>query len=124
MNREIKIRVWDGQKFWYPDNPFEAAFYTIDDDGVHFFCPKQKDDFIIDNIKNPIYQQYTDLKDEHGKEIYEGDLLRYSVNGRILKVQFLNGMFTCQGGYPLFDFVENGVSIVGNIFENPELLSK
>ena len=71
--------------------------------------------------------QYTGLKDKNDVEIYEGDLVQ--VEGLLpndpFKVWFRSGLFhignwNTQGFMNAFDFYE----VVGNIYENPELLEK
>lgn len=78
--------------------------------------------------------QFTGLYDKNGKEIYEGDVLRWDVNNRLYVVTFEFGMFytsveECDevmlGGFPLHRLTvsEDGECvIVGNIHDNPELL--
>jgi uncharacterized phage protein (TIGR01671 family) len=69
--------------------------------------------------------QYTGLKDKDGKEIYEGDLLHRHM-GVYWQVAFVNSSWI---GKSLIDsgiylsasqFIET--EIIGNIYENPELL--
>ncbi len=69
--------------------------------------------------------QYTGLKDKNGQEIYDGDIL--SLNELILPVTFYNGSFHIignpnQGASPLIQDRAKNFVIIGNIYENPNLL--
>lgn len=74
--------------------------------------------------------QYTGLKDKHGKEIYEGDIIRYehSAVGSIVRVvQYKYGMYGIEGNVkgtqiPFANILNSTREIIGNIYENPELL--
>ena len=77
--------------------------------------------------------QFTGLYDKNGKEIYEGDVVKWS-NGLMYDVKFWEGMFYASieecnegilGGFPLHrltEYEDGKCEIVGNIFDNPELL--
>ena len=124
MTREIKFRVWSKTERRWVTNQI-----VVDCRGIpliHFLeitdLNKQINHIYLSDNYEPVIQRFTGLKDKNGKEIYEGDILRYLISNRLIKVIFINGGFACQGGYPLFGYVENDVEIVGNIFENPDLL--
>lgn len=70
--------------------------------------------------------QFTGLTDKNGKEIWEGDLIRYSIQGDIqgepMEVK-IPGIFIELGHddrYYLPD--QKSFEVIGNIWENPELL--
>jgi hypothetical protein len=70
-------------------------------------------------------QQYIGLKDFKGREIYEGDILKMKTSRS--PVEVIGGGcstnkygFICYG-YEFPDYAENS-EIIGNIYENPELV--
>lgn len=78
-----------------------------------------------------IIMQYTGLKDRHGKEIYEGDIVKIKhpsdMKGIYEIVEDKGSIrFKAKGrlwyDYRAFEYSENGIEIIGNIYENPELL--
>jgi uncharacterized phage protein (TIGR01671 family) len=135
-NIEFKFRAW---------NQFEKCFYTkpflISYTGLPFIYNEEHRHIEDFDVVNPamglIIQQYTGLKDKNGKKIYEGDILssrqaNFPVNTNyeifIAEVKFGNGRFYANFRSGLYEIVDllaeqyTDLEIVGNVFENPELL--
>lgn len=83
-------------------------------------------------VKPDTVGQFTGLRDKNGKKIYEGDVVdmrpRYSQPHRI---EYICGQWICVdgcGGWVTLTEDEqlgdetNGVGVIGNIYDNPELL--
>lgn len=73
-----------------------------------------------------ILMQYTGLKDKDGKEIYEEDIVKgifYQGKPEISTVKWLEkGAAFIFFGYPMNVHGLHDVEVIGNIYENPELL--
>lgn len=126
MNREIKFRGKriDNDEWVYGYLHFG---FNCTDEYVPFISWKDSsylEDIGEEEINIKTVGQYTGLHDKNGKEIYEGDIVKYeNMTGKIM---FFNGSFI------MSDFEETeewelGVinaetEVIGNIYDNPELL--
>lgn len=90
-----------------------------------------------DDVERYIVQQFTGLEDKNGREIYEGDILRFYKNK---SYQADYEVYWEKHGFSLISAKRDGddfgvytkdlhlfkgdePEIIGNIFENPELLN-
>lgn len=123
-NREIKFRAWDKDK-----NKMLQVWLDVivDTDDM------PDDVLVLDGPtafgwRGEVYElmQYAGLKDKHGKEIYEGDIIDED-NGfsRIYKVVwFDNGWSLSIEPYHNRHFRDVAhMKVIGNIYQHPHLLS-
>jgi len=133
--KDLKFRIWDKQakllivnEIWIYTDPLHVAipnykkYYSEEyldsepsnieygDDWIYLM-----DDFVL--------MLYSEIKDKNGKEIYEGDIVicdRFNTHEKyqvvIEDVRFIPDI--------LFGSELNYREIIGNIFENPELLQE
>ena len=70
--------------------------------------------------------QYTGMRDKNGQRIFEGDIIEAN-NGHKGYVKFVDGQFNsfcyCHGGAGC-DIYSDNARVIGNIYDNPELLEK
>ena len=111
--REIKFRAWDivGLKMI-------NDYITVRDDG-HFISHNEHE-------TEHIPMQYTGLKDKNSKEIYEGDVVRYTLrhdfsNKELIgEVEWFKYAWRLNSLWLLTEIYM--IEVVGNIYEHPELL--
>ena len=125
--RTIKFRGFNRK-----NNMWLYGFY-LQNRGAHFVCPdefangKTWDDYEID--PNTL-GWFTNLHDKNGREIYEGDVLMIEgiKTNRYFKVWWNPDKFTFYIGHsPMDAYLRKDGNlcefcIVGNIYDNPELI--
>ena len=110
--REIKFRAW--HKSW----GLMANEIGIGDIEANIIVGNTGDTLDIpEEYSNLVFMQYTGLKDMNGNEIYEGDIAH---NGGV--VVFGDGCFLLKTAGDLDMLVRYRMEVIGNIYENPELL--
>lgn len=129
MSRVIKFRAWDDVEKKMIDFPLNQLINGCSSGASVYFHG-------LRSFRNNI-MEYIGLKDKNGIEIYDGDLIRGS--GKPLKVIFQDGAFIGKHeSHKLNSWTDLRIwndtkhqkkritiwEIVGNIYENPELLKE
>lgn len=120
--REIKFRVWD--KFQKKFLDHSCYFNSKDFNEFTAF-----DRYFKCDEEGCIVQQYTGLKDKNGREIYEGDIIQLENAPYKYEVVWNKWHWGIDSKGIVTDFiqsftiaVEERCIVIGNIFENPDLL--
>lgn len=124
MTRIIKFRAW---------NPIEnkLEYWTLND--LCYHQPRDRPDICLES-----WQEWTGLLDKNGKEIYEGDIVKYTFRQTVpVNGKFNASVFFHQGGFAIGTVnnepltlreaikVSNkadDLEIIGNVWENNDLL--
>lgn len=138
--REIKFRafVFEENRYYnqvcHTDDYLYRLINIESSDGinntikVHYDIPFKQTWFTNEkgNISKFVLEQYTEIKDKNGVEIYEGDIL--NTEQGICSVIWFDSAFALKSPRSeAIDFEHSSFyelsEIIGNIHENPELLN-
>ncbi len=128
MNRPIKFRFW-GDFGDFNEEADTCEKEMLYGDRFHFFDHAPINDLFAD--KRFVVMQFTGLLDKNGKEIYEGDILKINLYNDELKTKvrtYLGRLIIDVEGYDwnttALSFLDDEAEteVIGNIYENPELL--
>jgi uncharacterized phage protein (TIGR01671 family) len=122
-NRILKFRAWDtlAKKFTYPDKGYQGHYVlTLNGEFWNLQNGSGGDEYVV--------QQWTGLNDYENNNIYEGDIVRYELDGTV----YTQTVGWGNNGWEMIDtrlystpLITNlpNFEVVGNIFENSELLN-
>ena len=117
--REIRFRaIHKLTKHWFED------IHIIYQDGEWFEDYRALEDGRLMNLEQVAIMQYTGLKDKNGMVIYEGDIVQTGWQGNEKGVVVFESSTYCVdsgNGYMYFNHPES-YEVIGNVYENPELL--
>jgi uncharacterized phage protein (TIGR01671 family) len=128
MNRPIKFRFW-GDFGDFNEEADTCEKEMLYGDRFHFFDHAPINNLFAD--KRFVVMQFTGLLDKNGKEIYEGDILKINLYNDEWKTKvrtYLGRLIIDVQGYDwnttALSFLDDEAEteVIGNIYENPELL--
>ena len=126
MSKEIKFKyIWS--------NPTKTNFlteiFTLDqiEHGEQFMVLENEP--LLKNYRRVAILQWTGLKDKNGKEIYEGDVVFSESNQYYKQDEIVWDCFAMgwdigkKDSWKLRSPMSSKTEIIGNIYENPELIT-
>jgi len=128
LSREIKFRAWDKKNNEWANLNQLSDWGSCELSAVIGMGNEQYpyQTFRAESDDKYELMQYTGLHDKNGKEIYEGDIVRYmSVDGVISKAVVYEpeiASFVIKFGNNNH-YIGKFMKIIGNIYETPELLN-
>ena len=129
--RDIKFRCWD------TENKEMLEVQELDYEDSYNGQPMIRTTMYSDyfDTEDMILMQYVGLKDKNGKEIYEGYIVSFNLKSDSEGQPYIIGYIEYQttfSGYRIMSFEGSfaldynikDIEVIGNIYDNPELLKK
>lgn len=130
--RDIKFRCWD------TENKEMLEVQELDYEDSYNGQPMIRTTMYSDyfDTEDMILMQYVGLKDKNEKEIYEGDIVKFRFKDDREEFPDLIGYIEYQTTFTAFRIMSNQgsfkiditeikfIEVIGNIYDNPELLEK
>lgn len=124
MTREIKFRAWNKKNSKMVYQTQYAFLFTKNGITVDKYNSYNDYDGLM-AIDEPTIMQFTGLLDKNGKEIYEGDIVKDWQHGGNSKVEWIRTswqLVSPRNRWGAYCSRLNVLEVIGNIYENPELL--
>ena len=122
--KDIKFRVWDNERnAMFNSKSVDIDFFEgkieITSDTIRY------DEVYTDEIKDFELMQYVGCKDKNNKEIYEGDIVKFFEYKVIDNIVLPEEIVTINDIRVGCDTLRPSqyMEVIGNIYENPELLA-
>lgn len=118
-----KFRAWDKI---HEEMKEVAAINFVEKAVVLWTTGKHARATIFRDFENVILMQGSGLEDKNKKEIFDGDIIRYSPDANMGEgpVYIESGCFRVEGDFDalLYHFSLKSLEVIGNVYDNPELL--
>lgn len=135
-NHLLKFRVWDTEENKFCDLKDLSNGRIYGKNGEHLLSLDQDGVLCHNHNHTFVFQQFTGLLDKNGKEIFEGDIVKYHycyhliVEGNSVgEVKFENGRVTpilshVEDEDDFYSYIVSEIEVIGNICQNLNLLEK
>lgn len=109
--RKIKFRMWNGERMFEEEELYSYPMSLLNSTTLY--------------EKGYRFMQYIGLNDKNGTEIYEGDVVRHCPYRYTHPPTYYTGQVYIgihEGVTVGYDPIGKDVEVIGNVYDNPELL--